>query len=138
MSTNDSLQIPPAILAIRDATPSEKMLLSIYLNEPSVSSYRTIRILGVSRSGLKKIKGRLIAKGLLRPTIDGYRVIAPGLVPASEGGKGHFVTKSEAGSEMEKVAPRLRRMASIKEIQRDYNRTFEFITNLKVFLLRQF
>ena len=105
MKTNDTaLNIPPAILSLTDVTASEKLLLALYVLEPKTRNSRALKILSVGESGLKKIKRRLLSKGLVRPTGDGFKVLVPGLKP-------------------NKVAP-LRRVRSLGEILRDYRFRF--------------
>jgi hypothetical protein len=91
MNTNNNpLIIPPAVTALSDATASEKLLLSLYFTVPKALNHQALKVLGVGPSGLKKIKIRLIAKGLLRSSVNGWRVLVPGLVPAPDGGGGHL------------------------------------------------
>jgi len=107
MNTNDNpLNIPPAILALADVTASEKLLLSLYAAEPDARNYRALEVLGVGLSGLKKIKHRLISKGLLRITANGYKVLVEGLTPAPKEAGGHLVSKSDAIEKEHKVAVR--------------------------------
>jgi hypothetical protein len=98
------LTISPAILALNDATSSEKLLLALYAVEPLAKNYRALHVLGVGSSGLKKIKQRLMKKGYLRVNANGHEVSVPGLEPGQEPG-GHLVLNSTASLEMEKVAP---------------------------------
>jgi hypothetical protein len=98
------LTIPPAILALNDATSSEKLLMALYAVEPLAKNYRALRVLSVGSSGLKKIKQRLMKKGYLRVTANGHEVSVPGLEPGQEPG-GHLVPNSTAALKMEKVAP---------------------------------
>jgi hypothetical protein len=110
------LSIPPAILALNDVTTSSKMLLALYVADASTKNYRALRVLGVSPSGLKKIKRRLIAQGLLRLTVKGYEVVVPGLATTQAGEGGHIVAKSESPPNQEKVALTVRKIASLEEI----------------------
>lgn len=125
MKTNDTvLNIPPAILAMEDVTASEKLLLALYLMEPKTRNSRALKILSVGESGLKKIKRRLLSKGLVRPTADGWNVLVPGLMPESGEAGGHKVSKSDALEKENKVAP-LRKVRSLGEIVRDYQNWME-------------
>jgi hypothetical protein len=120
MKTNDTaLNIPPAILSLTDVTASEKLLLALYVLEPKTRNSRALKILSVGESGLKKIKRRLLSKGLVRPTGDGFKVLVPGLKPEPGDAGGHKVSKSDALEKENKVAP-LRTVRSLGEILRDY------------------
>jgi len=128
MKTNEHpLIIPPAIQNLYGVTSSEKLLLSLYVSDPAALNCRALSVLGVSRSGLKKIKRRLLAKGLLRFTASGYQVDVPGLAPVPEGG-GTLLPKINSIEKEEKVAPTtmsLRRVASANEILDSYIGTWE-------------
>jgi hypothetical protein len=125
MKTNDTaLNIPPAILSLTDVTASEKLLLALYVLEPKTRNSRALKILSVGESGLKKIKRRLLSKGLVRPTGDGFKVLVPGLKPEPGEAGGHLVSKSDAIEKENKVAP-LRRVRSLGEILRDYQNWME-------------
>jgi hypothetical protein len=105
MKANETpLTVPPSVLALNDATSSEKLLLALYVVEPMAKNYRALCVLGVGSSGLKKIKKRLMKKGYLSVTAIGHEVSVPGLEPGQEPG-GHLVPNSTASLEMEKVAP---------------------------------
>jgi hypothetical protein len=127
-SNNDTLSVPPAVLALVDVTASEKLLLALYAAEPQARNYRALKVLGVGPSGLKKIKRRLIAKGLLRSTINGWKVLVPGLTPAPDEAGGHLVSKSDAIEKVNKVAP-LTKMKPLEETLREYEDMLAFLTN---------
>jgi len=112
------LNIPPAILAINDVTASEKMLLALYAAEPDAKNFRAMRVVGVGLAGLKKIKGRLQAKGLLRLTASGYQILVPGLTSETDAAGGYFVPNSSGIENENEVAPppaRLRKEPSLLE-----------------------
>jgi hypothetical protein len=123
-NTNVPLNIPPAILSLTDVTASEKLLLALYLMEPKTRNSRALKVLNVGESGLKKIKRRLLSKGLVRPTGDGFKVLVPGLMPESGEAGGHKVPTSDAIEKKHKVAP-LRKVRSLGEILRDYQNWME-------------
>jgi hypothetical protein len=97
--------------------------LALYVLEPKTRNSRALKILSVGESGLKKIKRRLLSKGLVRPTGDGFKVLVPGLKPEPGEAGGHLVSKSDAIEKENKVAP-LRRVRSLGEILRDYRFRF--------------
>ena len=111
INRNEPLSIPPAILALNDVTASEKMLLALYVAEPRAINFRALQVLGVGSSGLKKIKHRLLTKGLLKLTATGYQTLVPGFMPAPEETEGHFVSNSECAEKCDKVAPAPARLA---------------------------
>lgn len=126
MNTKDTaLNIAPAILSLTDVTASEKLLLALYVLEPKARNSRALKVLSVGESGLKKIKRRLLSKGLVRPTADGFKVLVPGLMPEPEEAGGHKVSESDAIEKKDKVAPRLRKVRSLGEILRDYQNWIE-------------
>jgi hypothetical protein len=88
---NESLIIPPALLALAGVTASEKLLLALYAAEPKAKNRRALHVLGVGASGLKKIKLRLKTKGFLRTTAASYEVQVPGLNIEAEAGEGHLL-----------------------------------------------
>src|SRR3974377_379583 len=100
----NQLTIPPAILALKDGTASEKMLLALYTIQSRAINFVAMRTLGVGLSGLKKIKSRLIAKRYLRVTASGYEVLVPGLASEPEPVGGHFVSNSSGLKNRDKVA----------------------------------
>ncbi len=116
---NEAITIPVSIMALVDATSSEKMLLALYARDPHARNHQALKVLGVSLSGLKKIKNRLIDKGWWRMTANGHQVSVPGMDPVPADEEGHFVTKSEAIQNEHKVAS-IARVQSPVEILRDY------------------
>jgi len=98
------LTVPPAILGLADVTASEKLLLALYAAEPDARNYRALKVLGMGESGLKKIKRRLLAKGLLLSKATGYQVVVPGRAPVPEGG-GHFFPKLTTPKKRKKWPP---------------------------------
>jgi hypothetical protein len=123
----EPLNIPTAILNLPDATPSEKLLLALYLTNPEASNRMAIKAVGVGASGLKKIRKRLIAKNWLRPTAHGYRLTIPGLEATPEAEAGHFFPKSKATEKENKVAP-ARKVESLEEIIRSYCEDYVWLT----------
>ncbi|HEY3855689.1 MAG TPA: hypothetical protein VGO67_14970 [Verrucomicrobiae bacterium] len=116
---NIPLNVPTGILALTDVTASEKLLLALYAAEPNAKNFRAMQTLGVGLAGLKKIKRRLIDKGYLHSNANGYEVLVPGIASAAEVTGGHFVSKSSAAENDNKVAPapaRLTKDRSLAEI----------------------
>src|SRR5882672_10850716 len=93
MNTNNSLNIPTVVLALTNVTASEKMLLALYVAESDAKNYRVFRVVGVSLAGLKKIKRRLVSKGMLRSTVNGYEIMVPGMAPVLGDPEGNLVPK---------------------------------------------
>jgi len=62
--------IPVKIMALNNASLSEKLLLSIYPVTPSTKLWHVYRFLSVTPVGLRKMRARLTLKGLLK----GYKV----------------------------------------------------------------
>ena len=65
----NSINIPPSVMAL-NASPAEKLLLSIFAANPDISLWRVHRSLSITPVGLKKLKARLRDKGLFM----GYKV----------------------------------------------------------------
>jgi hypothetical protein len=127
MKENENqLTIPPAILALKDVTASEKMLLALYVCEPRATNFRALQVLGVGLSGLKKIKKRLLTRGLIKSTASGYRILVPGLTSESDTGGGHLVTNSRGLENRHKVAP-LRKVKTSEQIVREYQKAWDWV-----------
>jgi hypothetical protein len=125
------LAVPPAILALNDVTASEKMLLAVYVADRDAKNFRALHIVGVGLSGLKKIKRRLIAKGYLRGTANGYEVLVPGLMPAPEDEEGHFVSNSGGVENTNKVAPppALKKERSLVQQLEDHEKFYQQVAH---------
>jgi len=134
MKTYEPLNIPPAILGLADVTASEKMLLALYAAEPETKNFRALQVLGVGLSGLKKIKKRLIVKGLLRCKGSGYEVLVPGLAPEPESAGGALFPKIGSSEKGEEVAPptwSIRKVATAVEIIDTFMTTWELALDMK-------
>lgn len=122
----NALTIDPEILALNDVSSSEKLLLAVYHKNPGAKSSECLRVLGVGLSGLKKIKGRLMQKHLLRITASENQVLVLGLLPEAEAKDGHFVTKIQNFQKVEKVASRTAAVVA-QEIRELFNSVEEMV-----------
>ena len=97
--------IPPGILSLRGAKLPEKLMLAMYASDPEAR--RVFRALSMSGAGLRKLKQRLVDKGLL--TINGARheVHLPGFVYIERPAGGHFVPASPTAKNDKIVARRV-------------------------------
>lgn len=95
-TTPNKIKMPPDILALRDAKPSEKLLLALYA--VTEKPKRLARTLGMTKPGLRKLTRRLVEKGWL--TFAGDRGILR-LPPAN-----HTVSKFKPVENGNKVTSR--------------------------------
>ena len=104
------LKVPAELLDFKYLLASEKVLLAFYLTNPTASNECVLAALGISESGLKKLKHELRNKKVLVPSDNGYVIRLPGYVMAKDSQGGHFVPDSEAvksGYEVTLPAPKL-------------------------------
>jgi hypothetical protein len=95
------LTIPAELLDFKYLTASAKMLLAVYVTNPGATNSQVINLLGISLSGLKKIKRALLARHVLVAAANGYTVRLPGLLLV----EGHFLSEAEAVQNGHKVPP---------------------------------
>ena len=94
------LMIPSELLSCKHLSASAKLLLAVYAADPGAPNNQVQEVIGISRSGLKKLKGSLLAKRVLIETEQGYKVRLPGFVHM----QGHFVTELQALNSGHKVS----------------------------------
>jgi hypothetical protein len=99
--------IPPEILTLSSAKLPEKLILAMYAADPEAR--RVFRALSMTGAGLRKLKQRLIDKGLLTVTGARHVVHIPGFVRIERQTGGHFVPASPTSKNEKKVARRVSR-----------------------------
>jgi hypothetical protein len=100
-----TLVIPGEVLDLRGVIASEKFVLSFYAAHPIAQNEQVFAALGVSRSGLKKVKNRLQDVGMLIKTDAGFHIRVPGLIHVDGPEGGHFMPETEAIKTGKIVAP---------------------------------
>jgi hypothetical protein len=104
------LVVPAELLEFRYLTASAKMLLAYFISSPGAKNERVVQTLGMSLSGLKKLKQGLLKKKVLVQTGDGYTIRLPGLFLVRDSHGGRFVSELEVlknGYEVAHPAPKL-------------------------------
>jgi hypothetical protein len=100
----EPLVVPAELVAFKYLMASEKLLLAYYLAHPAAQTKTILMNLRLSRAGLKKLRGRLIANCVLIRTSIGFSIRLPGLLVVQGPDGGHFVPESEALKNGYKVA----------------------------------
>jgi len=98
------------LLDIRYLLASEKLLCAFYVAFPDATNVRVSDELGISPSGLKKLKSGLLEKKVLVTTTAGYTVRLPGYLLIRDELGGHFISEKEAEETGHKISlptPRL-------------------------------
>lgn len=114
------LVVPAEILEFRYLTASEKMLLAYFVASPGAANDRVVETLGMSLSGLKKLKRGLLEKKVLVQTDDSYTIRLPGLVLVRDSHGHHFVCESEAVKNGYKIAHPAPKLAPAKDVYRHW------------------
>ena len=107
-------------MSLDGVTLAGKLLLAIYAADTSVKEPRVRRALGITHAGLRKLKRRLKAKGLLTTCSfwtkadTKHTIHVSGLVVHPDGR--HFVSAKSAGDFEQKVAPTLQMAESMSVV----------------------
>ncbi len=115
-TTITPLLVPAELLEIKYLLASEKIILACYFANPSATNESVLTTLGLSSSGLKKLKRGLLEKRVLVQINDGYAIRLPGHVVVRDLQGGHFISESEAaktGNIVTMPAPKLALPADI-------------------------
>lgn len=98
------LPVPEEILRTKYLKASEKVLLAFFTANPSSTNERVLATLGLSSSGLKKLKSGLLRKRVLISTGTGFTIRLPGYVLVRDSNGGHFISEPDAAKTGYKVA----------------------------------
>ena len=96
------------------------MLLAYYVANPSASHGSVVQTLGISSSGLKKLRRGLLDKHVLVEIGGAYTIRLPGLVLVRDSHGGHFVCESEAVKSGYKIAHPAPKLAPAKDVYRHW------------------
>jgi len=110
------LVVPAELLEFRYLSAAEKVLLAYYVANPSAPNGRVVKTLGVSSSGLKKLKRGLLDKGVLVKIEGAYAIRLPGLVLVRDSDGGHLFPESEALNRGHKVAHPAPKLTPAKDL----------------------
>ena len=122
-----TLVVHGELLDIRFLLASEKVLLAFYVAHPDATNGQVATTLGISPSGLKKLKRGLLDKHVLAPTAAGYTVRLPGYVLIRDKAGSRFIPETEAvasGHVMTSPPPRL---VPAMDIHRTWSEHFEYL-----------
>ncbi|MCL4785408.1 MAG: hypothetical protein KJ070_01240 [Verrucomicrobia bacterium] len=126
LAPNDSLVIPAEIVELKGVGASDKFLLTLYAAKPDAPNALALRVLGISESGLKKLKNRLIQNGLLVRDGAAHRIRVPGMVFIAKAEGSYFMAEKEAVKTGKIVA-----LASVKSVSEIYREWENLVKSMK-------
>jgi hypothetical protein len=107
MNTNVEPTIPLAALNLTGVSAKGKLLLALNTAEDGARNHRAQKVLGVSEAGQKNIRGRLVSKGLLRFTVEGWKLQVPVMIPpAGDAGRRRVMSLDEIRSNLNELLMR--------------------------------
>jgi hypothetical protein len=115
-----ALVIPAPLLGFKYLSASEKVLLAYYAANPDASNVEVVATLGVSTSGLKKLKSDLLERQVLIASDEGYTIRLPGHVLVRDSQGSHFVSESDAEKSGHKVAHDAPRLTPAKDVYKHW------------------
>ena len=121
------LYVHAELLDIRYLLASEKVLCAFYAAHPDAINERVCRELGISPSGLKKLKRGLIDKLVLVPTSAGHTVRLPGYVLIREKAGSRFIPEAEAIASGHVVTLPSPRLVPAMDIYRAWSAHFDYL-----------
>lgn len=124
------LVVHAELLDIKYLLASEKVLLAFYAAHPDATNEPVTTELGISPSGLKKLKRGLLDKKVLVPTSGGYTVRLPGYVLVRDESGGHFVPEKEAEENGHKINLPSPRLVPAMDIHRTWLVHFDYLIGI--------
>jgi hypothetical protein len=115
-----ALVIPAPLLGFKYLSASEKVLLAYYAANPAAANVEVAATLGVSASGLKKLKSDLVERQVPIASDVGYTIRLPGYVLVRDSQGGHFVAESDAEKSGHKVAHATPRLTPAKDVYKHW------------------
>jgi len=130
-TTITPLLVPAELLDIKHLLTSEKLVLACYVSNPSITNECLLATLGLSLSGLKKLKQGLRQKNVLVPSDNGHVVRLPGLVLVRDSEGGHFISESDAAQSGHKVALPAPKLTPAAEIYAEWLRYIKYLRGMR-------